>query len=72
MHLNQLLRLRVQGCEEQHTFRAPTECESLSMPDNDRLSLNGFEYLIRARAPIVHASFTPAASIANLYPQETH
>lgn len=61
MHLNQLLRLRVQGCKEQHIFRTPIERECLSLPDNDRLSLNGFECLIRKHTPIVHASFTPAA-----------
>jgi len=55
------IRVRGQGNEEKHPFRALIECDGFSMPDDDRFSLDGFEHLIRALAPLIHARLRPAS-----------
>jgi hypothetical protein len=44
--LDQLLRVRGQGHEEEHPFSAPVEGEGISLLDDDRLFIDDFEHLI--------------------------
>jgi hypothetical protein len=46
VHFNQLLRVRRLAQEKEHPFLAPVECYGLSLPDDDRIFLNGFDHLI--------------------------
>jgi hypothetical protein len=44
--LDQLIRVRGQGHEEEHPFCAPVEREGISLLDDDRLFIDDVEYLI--------------------------
>jgi hypothetical protein len=44
--LDQLIRVRGQGHEEEHPFCAPVEREGISLLDDDRLFIDDFEHLI--------------------------
>lgn len=60
MHFDQLCLLRSLAHEKEHSILAPVEYENLSLPDTDRIFLNGIDHLIRTHASIVFARLTPA------------
>ena len=59
MHFDELPRVRGLAHEEEYPFCAPVESNGLSLLDDDRFFLNGFEYLVQTQAMRIHACFTP-------------